>query len=132
MSFRTISQASDLFSLRAPRILTARADNSAAAGPEGCPGPGLALPKGSVASYWGSLDELPKGYELCDGELVTTPDSPSQWHEKASDLWIALLRAHCQELRMSAIKLKRANQILSQLFIITLQAASMLSSLERK
>src|SRR5271166_2174755 len=38
--------------------------------------PGLALPVGSIVSYWGSLDELPKGYELCDGELVTTPDSP--------------------------------------------------------
>jgi hypothetical protein len=47
-----------------------------ATGQEGPPGPGLALPIGSIVSFWGDLGELPKAYELCDGELVTTPDSP--------------------------------------------------------
>jgi hypothetical protein len=43
---------------------------------------GLALPIGSVVSYWGSLDNLPSGYELCNGELITTPDSPINGERK--------------------------------------------------
>src|ERR1700736_3972328 len=56
--------------------ISARKEGPGAMGQEGPPGPGLALPIGSIVGFWGSLDELPKGYELCDGELVTTPDSP--------------------------------------------------------
>ena len=40
------------------------------------PRPGPSLPVGSVISFWGTSNSIPNGYELCDGELVTTPGSP--------------------------------------------------------
>ena len=38
------------------------------------------LPVGSVIPYWGTA--IPVGFELCDGELVTTNDSPLKGNRK--------------------------------------------------
>lgn len=39
------------------------------------PRPGPALPVGTVVPLWGTATAIPNGYEICDGELVTTPGS---------------------------------------------------------
>lgn len=38
--------------------------------------PSRDIPVGTVISFWGRKNDIPKGFEVCDGELVTTPDSP--------------------------------------------------------
>jgi hypothetical protein len=42
------------------------------------PGPtaGSLVPVGSVIAYWGPTTPLPSGYEVCDGNPVTTAGSP--------------------------------------------------------
>lgn len=41
-----------------------------------------ALPIGSIAAFTGKKSDVPKNYELCDGELVITSESPIRGHRK--------------------------------------------------
>jgi hypothetical protein len=50
-----------------------------------------ALPIGSVIAFWGQRADLRANYELCDGEEVTTSDSP-------------VLKQHKPDLRDSFVK----------------------------
>lgn len=49
------------------------------------------LPIGSVIAFWGKSTDIPANYELCDGEEVTTSDSP-------------VLKQHKPDLRDSFVK----------------------------
>ena len=46
-------------------------------GPQGPPGSsGSPVPVGGIICFWGASANTPKGFEVCDGELVTTATSP--------------------------------------------------------
>ena len=51
-------------------------------GDQGLAGPpGPSLPVGSVVAFWGTLEEIPDDYELCDGELVKKTNSKLHGHK---------------------------------------------------